>query len=501
MTDPLESLLRALPAQDLVDLIARRASFDGDFLLWVEAELAAKDAQQTGDLLNPEPFRRRAQALLAAVGQDRTRHRRWDRHGWDIDEAEFAALIEQADPFLAAGDGPNALAILVPVAQALAESWPECAEWDETLHEFFPQLDRMIAQAVLMDGISAEVREELAERMSDWQDRVVDYGAEDAFAVATLAATRGWDEPGLDDVLRGRNANWPTDAAGDWYGSALVQARLAALEAMARTDEYLHLARATGRTGETCVMLVKCGRSNEAIALAHTGLHDPGPAHRLARALWDAGQHEAAFDIAAWALALPRNRSASADRYALACWLRTEAEARCRIDLAVLAAHAAFEERLTREDYRAAASLCDSTTWPPLRAQLLQCLLDAAYAPDRIDILLDEGMIEEAIGVVDRKDGAPHGPFSDALKRLAREASQTQGDWVIHFCTTMATPIMVEGRSNDYDLAVDWLELAGRAYENLDRWDEWMSSLDALIDTHRRKHKLRRALMALRGGR
>jgi uncharacterized Zn finger protein len=501
MIDPLETSLRTLPSEDLADLIVRRASFDGDFLLWVETELAAKNAQQTGDLLDPEPFRRRAQALLAAVGQDRTRHRRWDRHGSDIDEAEFAALIEQAEPFLAAGDGPNAMAILVPVAQALAESWPECAEWDETLHEFFPQLDRMMAQAVLMEGISTQVREELAERLSDWQDQVADYGAEEAFAVAIMAASRGWDEPGLDDVLHGRGANWPTDATSDWSESALVQARLAALEAMGRTDEYLRLAKATGRTGEVCVMLVKCGRSDEAIALARTGLHDPGPAHRLAQALWDAGRHEAAFDLAAWALALPRDRSTSADRYALACWLRTEAEARRRLDLAVLAARAAFEEFHSLEDYRAVANLCDPRTWPSLRAELLSGLLNAAYAPDRIDILLGEGMIEEAISVVDRQEAGLHSPFNDALKRLVRAASQTHGDWVIHLCMSMATPIMVEGRSNHYDLAVEWLELAGRAYEDLDKWDEWMSTLDTVIETHRRKHKLRRALMALHAGR
>ena len=62
----------------------------------------------------------------------------------------------------------------------------------------------------------------------------------------------------------------------------------------------------------------------------------------------------------------------------------------------------------------------------------------------------------------------------------------------------MATPIMAEGRSSHYDLAVRWLEKAARAHAVAGKCDEWRTRLGALIETHRRKHKLRALLEALR---
>lgn len=57
---------------------------------------------------------------------------------------------------------------------------------------------------------------------------------------------------------------------------------------------------------------------------------------------------------------------------------------------------------------------------------------------------------------------------------------------------------MAEGRSNHYDLAIRWLEVASRAHTKAGTTNEWRSCLDALIETHRRKHKLRTMLEALR---
>ncbi len=67
--------------------------------------------------------------------------------GITVDEEAFSALIDKAGPFLQAGDGRNALKILDPVMEALVPAWLEQADWDETLHEFFPVLGQMIADA------------------------------------------------------------------------------------------------------------------------------------------------------------------------------------------------------------------------------------------------------------------------------------------------------------------------------------------------------------------
>ena len=145
MSSGIEAQLKTLDDDALAALLLKRAGFDEDFRLWLETELAALGARETRRPLDSKPFRRRVAALFE-VNHDRRRRRLRDDVGSDIDEAALEELIALAVPFLDIGDGINALAILKPIAASLTEYWPQCAEWDETLHDYFPQLDRMISQ-------------------------------------------------------------------------------------------------------------------------------------------------------------------------------------------------------------------------------------------------------------------------------------------------------------------------------------------------------------------
>ena len=223
---------------------------------------------------------------------------------------------------------------------------------------------------------------------------------------------------------------------------------------------------------------------------------------RLAETLVEMNQLDAAFELADWGLSLPTEAERSGPvgingKHALACWLREAAQTANRPDLAIKAAGAAFEESLSHEDYRTAQRLCPAQEWPVTRARLLKRLMDAPYAHDRIDILLDENRIDDAIATVDRKDERLHSPHDTALERLAQAACALHPDWTIRIACRMATPIMVEGRSGHYALAVRWLALAARAHTETGTTAEWHDLLDTLIQTHRRKHKLRALLEAL----
>ncbi|HEX8938039.1 MAG TPA: hypothetical protein VF776_07200 [Sphingomicrobium sp.] len=411
-------------------------------------------------------------------------------------------MIGQAEPFLAAGDSLNALAILKPVAASLAAYWPQCADWDETLHEFFPRLDRMIAQAVLLDGVSHEARDELADELSCWQDEVAEYGADDAFAVAIAAATCGWDDPGLDDILDGRGRIWPLAGRSGWLEEQLTTARLAALEVMRSTDRYLNLSRAAGRHCDRAVMLAKCGCFDESLTIARARLRDPDSVLRLAKTLLEMEQPDWAFELGTWGLSLATGNEGSEaalvpGRHSLACWLREAAHTANRPDLALMAARTAFEYSLSRTDFQAAEELCPMQEWPVMRAMLLRRLLDAPHAHDRIDILLDESRIDDAVAAVDRKDERFHSPHDGTLMRLADAACTVHPDWTIRFALRMATAIMEDGRSNHYDLAVRWLEMAARAHAVAGTIDAWRARVENLIETHRRKRKLRPLLEAL----
>ena len=502
MSDVLAARLNALDAKTLATLLARRAETDEAFRLWLEAQLAAWDARDQLLPLDPEPFRRQAEALLETARALRPR-RHWDDSHSDVDEAALEEVIGQAEPFLAAGNGIDALAILRPVAEALVDTWPRCADWDETLHEFFPVLDALIAWATLSGDIADERRDVLVDELSDWQDRIAEYGADDAFAVALAAATLGWDEPGLSDVLNGRTNDWPQGGQNDWLSGKLIEARLAALEAMGRTEGFLNLSRAAGRHCNHAVMLAKCGRSDEALAIAHTRFREPDSILRLAQTLLAIGHDDAAFELAEWGLSLSAEEPDahhvhSYSRLALTRWLRDTARDAGRTALAIIAASVAFEKSLSREDYEAARELCSDEAWPNLRESLLARLMVADYAPERIDILLDENRIADAIAVTDREVSGHQSPHDTSLLRLARSACHGDPDWTIGFALRLANPLMTEGRSNHYDLAVEWLAVAAQAHAIAGRSGQWREFLDTLIETHRRKHKLRGLLEVLR---
>jgi uncharacterized Zn finger protein len=50
---------------------------------------------------------------------------------------------------------------------------------------------------------------------------------------------------------------------------------------------------------------------------------------------------------------------------------------------------------------------------------------------------------------------------------------------------------MNQGRSKDYDEAVDWLAKVQDAHLAAGREEEWLAYLEELIDHHQRKYKLR----------
>ncbi|NTF91418.1 SWIM zinc finger domain-containing protein [Agrobacterium rhizogenes] len=490
----LADMLGDLDREALMALLVKRAGQDPVLEPWLEAELLTSMPGVTGQppaAIDSELVRRQAERVLSG-GYSR-------RHGWDddvgaIDEEAFSALIDRAKPFLDSGEGRHALKILEPVLEALVPAWREQADFDETLHEFFSPLGQMIAEAVLISDLLPEERDDLMARLDVWQGLLDDYGLDGYLQVAVDALDQGWDEIGLDDVLAGRSRSWPPSGRSDWTTERLTQARLQALDVSDRIDAFLNLASAAGRHGDYTAMLVRLGRIDEAVDHARKWFRSSEETLQLARLLKDTGYIDAALALAERGVSLTPENNRFAGATSLARWLRDNAGLLGRRELALMAARRAFDASLSLEDFEVAATLA-GPDWIELRAGLLAGLAAAPHAWDRTKIYLSEGMIEEAVRSVDLKMSNPN---DTVLMRLANVAQTSHPGWVVDIAERMASTIMEAGRSSQYELAAQWLEKAALAYKAAGRVEDWIAWLDSLIEKHRRKHKLRPLLQALR---
>lgn len=371
---PFLDLLRALDRETLIDLMLRRLSWDPELAGWLEAELAASPRQDRQTPVDPAPLAAHAHAVLA--GRSRPRHY-WDEVQPSGDAAELRALVDKAVPFLEAGDGRNALRILETITDAFVEDWLAYAsDTDEHLYALFPDLGRMLAEAVLMSDLTPEERDDLATTIGTWQDDLADYGLDEGFGVAAQALATGWDDPELQAVLAGAAAPWPPADRDEEHDDELTAVRLRVLDAWGCTDAYMNLARAAGASTSVATMLVKLDRVPEALAYARDTFTTPGEALALAKALREAGWHDEALTIAHEGLRRAQNETDDTRWWSerpgvtLAHWLRGYAADRGHRDFALTAAQMAFEQTHSLADYQAAKAQAGKS-WKNLRPDLL----------------------------------------------------------------------------------------------------------------------------------
>ncbi len=494
-SQPVAEMLAPLDRDRLLALLTKRLDSDPHLASWLDVELAAPPprAGVTKADIDTAPISRHAHALLGARYRER---RYWDGYRASGDLAELQQLTAQAVPFLEAGDGRNALLILEAVTDAFVSDWIEHASGsDEHMYELFNDLGRMICEAVMMADLDTEERESYADLVAGWQDDLSDYGDFDGFGTALLTLRADFDSAGLRQVLDGTRTEWPPDGNEAWADRDFVALVLRNLDAQDRRDDYLNLARAAGEKESYGAMLIKCGRMAEALGFALTSLETSGQALTLAQSFDAAGSATDALAVARRGLELDRAPEADWQYAKLAGWLRDRAAALGNHALAVSAAETCFALRLSSEDFVAAAAAA-GPLWAECRSRLLALLARAGRCYERPAIYLREGMIEEAVAVaLDDRTPSAHDPL---LMELAQAATRNHPDWVIGLARRLADQIMEQGQAGHYDVAAHWLALAASAYEDDGRDEEWRGVLEWLIATHRRKHKLRPLLEALR---
>ncbi len=519
---PLKQTLSALDRDLLEALVLTRCEIDEGYARWLEAEIelasmpTGKSAAGRKSLVDQGSIKDYANALVA--GRYRPR-RHWDDFQIAGSSEELQQLVAKATPFLERGDGRNALRVLEVVTDAFVDSWINgSAGADDEMFLLLDDLGRLIAEAALLSDLSADERDALAETVENWHARVSDYGVEEAFPVAIRALEDGWDDPMLQNVLRGKAKALPN--ADEPIEQALLQVRLRVLKACERRDEYLHLSSAGGAHALHAGMLAEMGQLDNALAYARKRFKAASEAHDFAKALRMQAQDAAAIAIAEFGLtvsegkkrptpaadavmSLDERREVDFGATALAHWLRDYAGAMGNSKIALKAAMFAFTRSRSKADFRAAELWAKTKgagkTWASVRTALLKELNEAPYASDRVAILLDEGLLDEAVQAAGQ-DGGRAGD-TETLMRLALKAATSHPDWVIHVCRRRADLIMNEGRASHYADAALWLESAAKAYSASGREANWQVLIEGLIETHKRKHKLRPLLERLRKAR
>jgi uncharacterized Zn finger protein len=436
--------------------------------------------------VDPQQARREVYSAIHSLDRMRSSQAYW-HVGAVVDE--IGQILDKAWTLIEADDGRNALDLLQAITEAYLSEWENLDDSDAEASDFFKELGPAWVEALLSTDLTDKERKTWADRLTGWQGEVDDYGVDDAFDAAATAALDGWDYPPLQRVLQGITEQGAWEDETPEYANDITQARLNILERRGRFQEYLYLAQAEGQTLRYATMLIHLDRAQEAIAYGLKHLRTTEDALALAKALYEHGEGEQSLQIAEHGLTLEGHKAA------LAKWLRDQAEAMDKMELALTAAEHAFRAEVSLANYQKVAELAGEQ-WTEKRIALLDYARSkpSYHQQGSVDVLLHEGLLDDAIAALEPY--ASHTLVEQVVDFAL--TSRSQLDWVIQASRKQAESIMDRGKAEYYSSAANWLAKARTAYLASDRKAEWQTYLSELLSTHGRKYKLVPMLKALR---
>ncbi|MBD2199322.1 MULTISPECIES: SWIM zinc finger family protein [Calothrix] len=424
--------------------------------------------------LDSKPFAQRVRQIL------RDAVRAWE-DGYDEDPIteEILNLVQGAVDLCEQGDGRNAIAILAAITSSCVDNWDDVADYGADNYEILPQLNAAWCEAILTAELTPVEKVDLQVNLETWQD---EWDAD--FGLASEALRQGWHYPLLLQVLEGDIPDmgvWEDDIPD--YADDLALIRLKILERQERYQEYLYLAAAEGQTEQYLTMLGRLGRVDEAIIAAQAQMNTMEEAFALGKTLKEQNSLLEALEIAQIGLDLPGNC-----QYDLAIWTTDLALELNNQPVALSAMIAAFQIQPSLVSYEKIAELAGEE-WAVVKPDLLQILRTSGgwgTEAAKVDIFLQEGLIEDAIAIVNEMSSY----HADLIYRVMDVAIAQKPDWVIANARHRAELIMEAGKAEYYNTAVQWLKKVRTAYLEAGRKADWDSYKAKLIQEHGRKRKL-----------
>lgn len=479
-----QQLLQELVAEapELIDQIDRLVTL----IAQPTPQAITKAKRQT--TVDSKPYRYQVQQLMREALQC------WEEGGEeDPIEEELPDIVAQAAKFTEKGDGNDALVILAAITQACAEDWDKIADYGADGDRLIALLDPVWAEAILCAEFQPGEEVDLQINLEAWQDSL-----DGSFDLSAAALRQGWDDATLQAVLRGESTDVWEDNRPD-YADQLAQVRLQILERQGRQEEYLNLAAAEGQIPEYLTMLTRLGRIAEVMA-AQSQLTSSEQAFVVAKALREQGFVSEALEIAQQGLTLSESHRPKSywttinqyetlglRRYELAVWTSDLAEGLGNGRAALSARIEAFTAEPSFKDYQKVQHLAGES-WSTVKADLLDQLRQRNVSwkiqEAKIDIFLDEGLIDDAIAALGNYAS------NQLVHRVMVAAIPQQPEWVIEKARRYAEEIMEQGKANAYEEAVEWLRRVRAAYNKSGQQAQWQRYRDQLMTTHARKYKL-----------
>lgn len=503
--DELPSLrgrIESLEQETLVELVMRLVQ--GDPTVEANLERLLTQAEITANTMRPaaavnvdtESVKRRVHSAIHSLDRMRRSEAYW--HVGSV-AGGVRAELDTARAAIERGQGRLALEFIRAVMEPYVEDWTLLDDSSGEASDVFWEIGKLLAEALLDLDLTPNERSDWAERIDEWMAFLDDYGVEEPLLDAAIAAEHGWDSTwlaaartdGIDD-----GEAYDDDA---WESPELQAMRTRVLSRSGRTEEALELARATGQDAVYATILARAGDHDQAAIWATEHLSHADDAFIVARELDSLGARANALRVADHGLKLPARSGWSAydpearnpSHARLGTWLRERAEAAGEMGIARRAAMAALTAWPTLDSWLTASRLHDD--WDERRETVLKQIRGgpADDAAGRVDIFLHEGLIDDAITIVSRRqwyDGY------GLLARVAQAAIETRPDWVIATSKRQADEIIDRGDAAHYDVAVQWLGRARAAAIASGKMAEWHDYLGQITTTHRRKYKLMRLL-------
>jgi uncharacterized Zn finger protein len=412
--------------------------------------------------------------------------------------------IESAKAFLEAGDSFRAFVMLYAIAEELCNHTEEIENYFGDVSDLIYHLDLDMAEAILWTDFSVKDRQKWVTEIEGTQDSLC---AELDFSLAALI--QGWDDPYLQAVLQDKkkpeniNHHLIKIATQSKRTKTSIQKgenvyshetdlrplgaiRLRILQAQERFDEYLNLAKDADFFTDYVNMLLQLDRHNEAIAAAEN-VQDESDAFEIAQKLLEYGFERQALSIANKGLQLQEEDAKRYRSVEFAVWTANLAERLGETGILLNAKIIAFKLSPSLADYHQIRDLTQDK-WQATRDILLKYLvqLDSFPASEaKVDIFLEEGLLDEAIAIANTSYCQIH-----VRLRVMQAVISSNPQWVITKAKTLAEELITIGKSDSYDNAISWLEQVRNGYRSLKQEKEWLGYRNQLVEVNARKRKL-----------